>query len=762
MNSPRFAPLKYIPSAVVLGIIILFTYGNLFIVPYLGFHFNHVSGQISAVFSTSESNPTLEVGDFIQQIDGTTFKDYLENPHLALIEDGYPGKRVSIIIRRNSQLLAPITWELPGASFDEISIRLVLIWVPYVLWFMGTLAILLVRPLEERAWMYIAFCFVSALWIMFGLSSWLWFLYAPLLLRILVWIAIPIYLHFHWVFPESLGRISKPLVIILYAAGLSFAVAEWFNMLPQETFSYGLLVSFVGSLLLLGIHALRSPEQRRDLSIFGFVILLALLPSVIGTILLLTRKLPFYGISFLIFAPTIPTAYFLILYRREDLAFDRRAPRAIGLLLFSVVLLSILMIFVPFFFRIENTPGREVPITLEMILFINVLVMLTYPNFQNWVERRLLRMPVPAKGLLEAYSDRIITSLEIEQLVHLLKDEILPSILVRQAVLLDLEEKPPAALLTLGLGSELSSGSINTESLIKSTGTVLKIKEKPANRDPSASSWVRVVLPLKVENKLVGLLLLGDRGIDNVYPVQELPALQALANQTALALMNIHQAERLHALYQQDIQRTEAERSKLARELHDVVLQRLVDLARIADANNLNSDYFDQHEHAIETIRGLISGLRPSTLHFGLRIALEEIVDEVALLGDGSPRMEIDLPPVDHRYPHEIELQVYRIVQQACQNAVKHANARKIRITGDLEEQAIALVVEDDGSGFRGGEILDLDWLLSNRHYGLAGMHERASLIGADMVIKTQPGKGTRIQLKWASKNGFEPGTIHS
>jgi signal transduction histidine kinase len=52
--------------------------------------------------------------------------------------------------------------------------------------------------------------------------------------------------------------------------------------------------------------------------------------------------------------------------------------------------------------------------------------------------------------------------------------------------------------------------------------------------------------------------------------------------------------------------------------------------------------------------------------------------------------------------------------------------------------------------------------LLSNRHYGLAGMHERANLIGADMLIEAQPGKGTRIQQKWASKNGFESGTISS
>jgi signal transduction histidine kinase len=261
--------------------------------------------------------------------------------------------------------------------------------------------------------------------------------------------------------------------------------------------------------------------------------------------------------------------------------------------------------------------------------------------------------------------------------------------------------------------------------------------------------WVRLVLTLSVEGQPVGLFLFGRRDPDDIYAATEIPSLQALADQTALALVNIEQAARLHALYQADIERQEAESNRLASELHDGVLGQLAMLAMNMDEGPASQQFSDAYQTTVQRIREIISGLRPALLEFGLPSALEELVDETSQRVPDSPQIELDQKPSEARYPPEVELHLYRIVQQACQNAVQHAEAGRISIYARFEPQDIELRVEDDGKGFAAGENPDLSGLLAKRQYGLVTMHERAALIGASIQITSTPGHGTQVQLAW-------------
>jgi two-component system nitrate/nitrite sensor histidine kinase NarX len=216
-----------------------------------------------------------------------------------------------------------------------------------------------------------------------------------------------------------------------------------------------------------------------------------------------------------------------------------------------------------------------------------------------------------------------------------------------------------------------------------------------------------------------------------------------------LALVNIDQAERLRALYQKDIERQEMERSHLARELHDDVLNQLGMLWMIADEQLADERFVDAYQISVSRIREIISGLRPGMLMYGLRFALEELSEETATQVGGDIPIVLEVPTSDSRYPPDVELHLFRIVQQACQNAVKHSQAQCIYLRGILDHSHVELSVEDDGVGFLAGEHLDLAQLLANKHFGLAGMHERAALIGAQMQIDSAPGKGTRVMVKW-------------
>jgi signal transduction histidine kinase len=96
-----------------------------------------------------------------------------------------------------------------------------------------------------------------------------------------------------------------------------------------------------------------------------------------------------------------------------------------------------------------------------------------------------------------------------------------------------------------------------------------------------------------------------------------------------------------------------------------------------------------------------------------------------------------------------MEMHLYRIAQQACQNAVRHGRAARIHIIGNLDPDEAQLIIDDNGQGFLGGEAIDFNQLLAHRHFGLVGIYERAALIGAKVDIDSFPGLGTQVCVHW-------------
>ena len=102
-----------------------------------------------------------------------------------------------------------------------------------------------------------------------------------------------------------------------------------------------------------------------------------------------------------------------------------------------------------------------------------------------------------------------------------------------------------------------------------------------------------------------------------------------------------------------------------------------------------------------------------------------------------------------------MENHAYRIVQEACENALKYAHAKTIRIVVRLRRGDFDMKVEDDGVGFDTETSLKLDQMLVHKHFGLANMHERASLIGAEIRIESKVDGGTRVYISWKSKESI-------
>ncbi|MGI9015685.1 MAG: GAF domain-containing sensor histidine kinase [Euzebya sp.] len=201
----------------------------------------------------------------------------------------------------------------------------------------------------------------------------------------------------------------------------------------------------------------------------------------------------------------------------------------------------------------------------------------------------------------------------------------------------------------------------------------------------------------------------------------------------------------------------ESERRRLAAEIHDGISQRIVGLSFFlsAAADAIGSDPAFAAEQidaarelavaALDETRFAIAGLRPSVLDdLGLEAGLESLARSMA-------EVDIDVIVALERrtLPEHLETALYRITQESLQNVAKHAGAAHAVVNLGISGGQVVLQVTDDGSGFvtTTASPLAMDQV-GVTTYGLAGMRERADLVGGTLEIISQPGRGTSITVK--------------
>ena len=396
-------------------------------------------------------------------------------------------------------------------------------------------------------------------------------------------------------------------------------------------------------------------------------------------------------------------------------------------------------------------PGLDDSTALWSALLALATALITlygFAPFQRLVDRRLLAIPLPPVELIDTYLTRITTTLNQDSLVHLLKEEVLPSLLVRQSALLRFHSHEATTIYSTE--PELTTPEV--EQLV----TYLKrapIYHAGASQGLLASSWVKLGLALQVEDKLLGVWLLGRHDPDDLYSAVEAGTLQTIARQTALALANIEQSDQLHAIYEANIERQEQERMKMAHFLHDAILNQAAVLYMSLDMAALSPRVDTAYETLKGQIHQMISNLRPPSLDLGLGAALEELGGELMLRPHAKFELRVNGSSVRSDYPPLIENHIFRIVQQACENAFRHAHANLIQVTGTLAPDHVELRIEDDGVGFEVSKPIDIASLLAHKHFGLVHMMERAEHINAELNLESELGKGTRVHLLWSNHN---------
>jgi two-component system sensor histidine kinase UhpB len=208
-----------------------------------------------------------------------------------------------------------------------------------------------------------------------------------------------------------------------------------------------------------------------------------------------------------------------------------------------------------------------------------------------------------------------------------------------------------------------------------------------------------------------------------------------------------HYRDRLQALSAEVLRAQEEERKRIARELHDTtgqlltgLLLRLKALEHVEDPHvqHIAADLLDLTARTLEEVRRTAVELRPPMLDdLGLVAALEDYITEYATTTGIDAQFTVH--NVDGRLAPQVELVLYRVVQEALTNAAKHAGAQHVRVLLQGHGTCLEARVEDDGCGF------DVDAVLRSRDRGLGlfGMRERIALLGGTLHIHS--GNGTAI-----------------
>ena len=570
--------------------------------------------------------------------------------------------------------------------------------------------------------------------------------YSAIFYRSLILLSVPVYLHLNWIFPDPLKRIRTVYWIPIYIIGVALVLLQLFQLLPTPIYLFGVIVAMGGSIILLALHLIFKRGQRRDMAIIFTLMIFAFLPTIMLASIQLIGSAPLIAVFGLLAMAGLPGAYFYIAYRQQSGWLEFRANRTVALYLFLILLFVIFLLVFSLVFRSspENIPA---PVLILFMTGIILVAILGFPPFQRLVDKRLLHMPINRQHLVEIYAARITANLNPSILTRLLREELMPTLQIRQS-----------AIVTLGTREHLDifyEDGITPDQLPDRDG--LETMAMNSSRlDPvlsEGSSWVRLAIPLQLDGHLQGAWLFGRHDPDDVYSHEDVQLLQLLGNQTAVALANIKQTELLQNLYASNIQRQEEERTSLARYLHDDVLN---DLAVLSLQRQSNGDGFAAtYEELTNQIRLIIRDLRPAMLDYGLWRTFDDLLDVLQDRPTPDVLLKLDIPRSDVRYPPEIEQHLFRIVQQAVENALAHAQADTIKLQGNLLEDEVILIVEDNGRGLPEDLLLDLPTLLNEKHFGLVGMFERAELIGAKLDITTQAGEFMRIHLVW-HKRGDE------
>lgn len=271
------------------------------------------------------------------------------------------------------------------------------------------------------------------------------------------------------------------------------------------------------------------------------------------------------------------------------------------------------------------------------------------------------------------------------------------------------------------------------------------------------------MIPLELQGEAAGQLVLGVERFEETLPPGKRRVLGDLVGQVSIAVQAVRLTRELHRSRERLVTAREEERRRLRRDLHDGLGSGLAGvLLRLDEAVQQHETQPERAKQSVEAaqqqlrasiadIRRLVYALRPPALdEFGLAFALQELAQQYE---SGSLRIVLDGAERELLLSAAVEVAVYRIVQEALTNVVRHAGATVCTIRIAAEPQALRLQIRDNGRGW--SELKD------RAGVGVHSMKERAEELGGSCTIRSEDGEGTEIVVLLPREERREGGAVY-
>ncbi|MEW6734114.1 MAG: GAF domain-containing sensor histidine kinase [Acidobacteriota bacterium] len=281
----------------------------------------------------------------------------------------------------------------------------------------------------------------------------------------------------------------------------------------------------------------------------------------------------------------------------------------------------------------------------------------------------------------------------------------------------------------------------------------------PSRRKHVRSIWV---FPIKLKTQAIGVLLLRFAKRFECLP-KERELMESLLGRAVLAIERVLLMERLRIkeirireLTEYILTSQDEERRRISRELHDetshslLVLKLYLEMVQkelpssLIIAGKKVKAAIQLVEKTLKELRRLISDLGPAMLDdYGLAGAIRWYVKT---MHDYLPmKVHLKVNIEFQRLPRNLEVAIYRIVQEALNNAARHSKASEVAVGISSDAESIGIIINDNGIGFSTERLIELK---RKRAFGLFGMQERVSLLGGKFSLSSQRGKGTTIEIR--------------
>lgn len=731
----------------------------------------------------------LQVSDQIQTIDD-----------LAVAESFFPyyywrhGDHVQFEILRGGEPLLLTIHFVEAAPPLILLLRLSISTVAVAFWLCGTAVILFPSVWVEQSVLF-------SLWSQLmgaalALGNVIGYEWTAFLTIVLTWWVVPLAVHFHLVFPShQLSQRLHRLIWLAYVPPLFatlrllevLGVAQWSQPL-RTVYAISFYIWVLAGLVMVLLLLSRSYREATDLeakqrvglvSMFGFLSFTPLLSfSIFPKLLLGTPLLPIeIGLLFLV---GIPIGYGYAITRYKFMRLERYVNRSTPAVLLAGILGAVYLLTTTILVRLLPDNALEAPVAgFVAVLLLLFLYQPLYRRLRRLCDALFYGGWYDYPSAVGEISRFLNKTTDKERLAASLSNSIQKTMRVHWAALLLPADGNEKCTIFEVAGSPRFAPKRFTLGEIPSIVGYLEEQRRPVstleianNLDPENMTaterrlfntpTMHLWVPIQDRRRL-GILVLGPKFGGAYFNEVDMEILDVVAQQARMTLQNLGLITELEARvqeneqYQRELLRVrEEERKRIARELHDQVIQSLIgfnyQLANVQsslDLSRLNPQTYAQTEQLrqnvgelVQMTRDLCQDLRPPALDLGLLHSIRSAVGRFQM----QTGIQVELTVLGERNTpvnEDVALCLFRCTCEALSNIHKHAEASGAAVVLALEPEEVRLTIADNGRGFN--VPARLGRLMNENHFGLVGMRERLELVDGYFHIVSSPVSGTRL-----------------